>query len=82
MDWQRHGGFREYNFERNEETSNGYYYYSSEVEFYNNYSLIISSKLESASVNFAGLYFSPKIVLNQKKSFFGVGLGIMLGRVK
>lgn len=60
----------------------GYYYYSSEVEFYYNYSLIISSKLESASVNFAGLYFSPKIVLNQKKSFFGVGLGIMLGRVK
>ncbi|NIJ43596.1 hypothetical protein FHR24_000035 [Wenyingzhuangia heitensis] len=81
MGLARTSGYREYNYTRGEKTNNGYYY-NSEFEDYHIYSVILNPKFEFVKFSASGLYISPKVILNKKKSFYGVGLGLMLGRVR
>jgi len=74
-------GYRRYNYIRGEKSDHGYNY-SYDFENYRNYSVIINPKFEFVRYDFSGLFISPKIILNSKKSFYGIGLGLMLGKVR
>lgn len=49
---------------------------------YSTLSLIISPKIEFPITRFFGLSVSPTIQLNKDRSYFGIGLGTLLGKLK
>jgi hypothetical protein len=45
-------------------------------------SLIINPKIEFPLTNFIGLSVSPMIQLNKDRTYYGIGFGTMLGKLK
>lgn len=68
------------NYVRGDEYSDGSYFYDYDDKLYRNMSVIISPKLEITIFSWGGFQISPKVVLNNRKSFYGVGLGLMFGK--
>ena len=55
--------------------------YSFDTKTQNDVSLVLNPKLEISLLSWAGFQLSPKVVLNKRKSFYGLGFGLMLGRL-
>ena len=66
------------NFVKSNQYSNEY---SFDVKTQNDLSLVLNPKLEIPLLSWVGFQLSPKVVLNKKKSFYGLGFGLMLGKL-
>ncbi|MGY5355034.1 hypothetical protein [Wenyingzhuangia sp. IMCC45467] len=71
----------EENYIRGQQTDRGYYY-DYDINSYQTIGLILNPRLEISIFSMVGLYISPKVILSQKKSFYGVGLGYMFGKLR
>lgn len=69
------------NFVRGQKTDDGYYY-DYDLNSYQTVSLILNPKIEFPLFSLIGIQISPKIILNKHRSFYGVGFGIMLGKLR
>ena len=56
--------------------------YTYNYRSYNTVSLIINPKIEFPISNFFGLTVSPTLQINKDRTFIGVGIGTMLGKLK
>lgn len=75
-------GSRKYDYVKLEESERGEYLYDYEYEEYTNFSLVINPKIEFAFTKVFGLYITPKVILNNKRNYYGIGLGMMLGKLR
>ena len=75
-------GSRKYDYIKLEESERGGYFYDHEYEEYTNFSLIINPKIEFAFTEFLGLFITSKLILNNKRNYYGMGLGMMLGKLR
>ena len=71
----------EENYVRGQQTDHGYYY-DYDRNSYQAVGLILNPRLEISLFSMVGLHISPKVILNQKKSFYGIGFGFMLGKLR
>ncbi|MDO3695851.1 hypothetical protein QVZ41_13455 [Wenyingzhuangia sp. chi5] len=71
----------EENYVRGQQTDHGYYY-DYDRNSYQTIGLILNPRLEISVFSMVGLHISPKVILNQKKSFYGIGFGFMLGKLR
>lgn len=71
----------EENYVRGEQTDKGYYY---QYDRNNDQTvgLILNPRLEISLFSTVGLHISSKVIFNKKRSFYGVGLGLMLGKLR
>ncbi len=56
--------------------------YTYSYNSYNTLSLVINPKIEFPLTRFFGLSVSPMVQLNKDRTYFGIGLGTMLGKLK
>lgn len=56
--------------------------YTYSYRTYDTMSLIINPKIEFPLTNFIGLSVSPMIKLNKDRTYYGIGFGTMLGKLK
>ena len=61
-------------------TSRGYYTWK--IEKYNTVSLIINLKIEFPFTKIYGLTISPMIQINKNRTYFGIGIGQMIGLLR
>ena len=57
-------------------------YYISDGKRYSTISLIINPKIEFPFKKFLGLTISPMIQINKYRTYFGIGIGQMIGLVR
>jgi uncharacterized membrane protein len=57
-------------------------YYTWDTEKYNTISLIINPKIEFPFTRFYGLTISPMLQINKNRTYFGIGIGQMIGLLK
>ncbi|MDA9295092.1 hypothetical protein N9Q22_00305 [bacterium] len=62
--------------------NNSFLYYISDGKRYSTISLIINPKIEFPFKKFLGLTISPMIQINKYRTYFGIGIGQMIGLVR
>ena len=62
--------------------NNSFLYYISDGKRYSTISLIINPKIEFPFKKFFGLTISPMIQINKYRTYFGIGIGQMIGLVR